>query len=106
LEFSLPRWQPFRAVYGWYFRHVLPRIGQLLVRNQQNAYHYLPDSVREFPEGRAMLSRLAQSGLTQCCEKRFTGGVATLYIGHKTAAEKTSVSVPATHSRPENVTSL
>ena len=28
LEFSMPAWQPFRAVYGWYFRRVLPRIGQ------------------------------------------------------------------------------
>ena len=30
LEFSTPRWQPFGAIYGWYFRHVLPRIGQLV----------------------------------------------------------------------------
>ena len=28
LEFSQPGWQPFRAIYGWYFRNVLPRIGQ------------------------------------------------------------------------------
>ncbi|MCA9202012.1 MAG: ubiquinone/menaquinone biosynthesis methyltransferase, partial [Planctomycetales bacterium] len=27
LEFSMPRWQPFRGLYGWYFRNVLPRVG-------------------------------------------------------------------------------
>src|SRR5690606_916915 len=30
LEFSLPQWQPMRSLYGWYFRRVLPRVGQLL----------------------------------------------------------------------------
>lgn len=37
LEFSMPRRQPLRAVYGWYFRHVLPRIGQWLARNRHGA---------------------------------------------------------------------
>ncbi len=29
LEFTTPRWQPLRGLYGWYFRNVLPKIGQL-----------------------------------------------------------------------------
>ncbi|HVT27402.1 MAG TPA: ubiquinone/menaquinone biosynthesis methyltransferase, partial [Lacipirellulaceae bacterium] len=29
LEFTTPTWQPFKSIYGWYFRHALPRIGQL-----------------------------------------------------------------------------
>lgn len=87
LEFSLPRLQPFRAFYGWYFRHVLPRLGQWLMRNQQNAYSYLPESVHEFPEGCAMLNRLEQAGLRGCREIRLTFGVATLYIGEKLASE-------------------
>lgn len=87
LEFSLPRLQPFRAVYGWYFRRVLPRLGQWLMRNHQNAYSYLPESVREFPEGQALLTRLERAGLRGCREIRFTFGVATLYIGEKSASE-------------------
>lgn len=86
LEFSLPRLQPFRALYGWYFRNILPRIGQFLMRNRQNAYNYLPQSVTEFPEGKAMLERLEQAGLRQCRETRFTLGVATLYVGQKPSA--------------------
>ncbi len=52
LEFSLPERQPIRGIYNWYFRNVLPRIGQALSRNRWSAYDYLPASVSEFPCGR------------------------------------------------------
>ncbi|HVC94281.1 MAG TPA: bifunctional demethylmenaquinone methyltransferase/2-methoxy-6-polyprenyl-1,4-benzoquinol methylase UbiE [Pirellulales bacterium] len=83
LEFSLPRWQPFRAVYGWYFRNVLPRIGQALARNRQEAYHYLPASVGEFPSGEALAERLRRAGLAEVVFVPLTLGVATLYVGTK-----------------------
>jgi demethylmenaquinone methyltransferase/2-methoxy-6-polyprenyl-1,4-benzoquinol methylase len=83
LEFSLPRWQPFRAVYGWYFRNVLPRIGQALARNRQEAYHYLPASVGEFPSGEALAERLRRAGLAEVVFFPLTLGVATLYVGTK-----------------------
>src|SRR4029078_9821239 len=37
LEFSLPGNRLFRAAYLWYFKHILPRLGQLLSRNSQQA---------------------------------------------------------------------
>ncbi len=83
LEFSMPRRQPMKAFYGWYFRNVLPRIGQWLTRNEHEAYSYLPDSVSEFPEGPALVSRMEEVGL---CDVRFhplTMGIATLYVGVK-----------------------
>jgi demethylmenaquinone methyltransferase/2-methoxy-6-polyprenyl-1,4-benzoquinol methylase len=83
LEFSLPRWQPFRAVYGWYFRRVLPRIGQALARNRQEAYHYLPASVGEFPSGEALAERMRRAGLREVVFFPLTLGVATLYVGTK-----------------------
>jgi len=83
LEFSLPRWQPFRGIYGWYFRRVLPRIGQLFARNKSEAYSYLPESVGEFPDGEALASRLREAGLINVWFKSFTFGVATLYVGEK-----------------------
>ena len=63
LEFSMPRRQPMKALYGWYFRHVLPRIGQWLARNDHEAYSYLPESVSEFPEGPALVARMEAAGL-------------------------------------------
>jgi demethylmenaquinone methyltransferase/2-methoxy-6-polyprenyl-1,4-benzoquinol methylase len=83
LEFTTPRRQPFKAAYGWYFRNVLPRIGQLLARNSFEAYNYLPESVGEFPQYEALAERMEAAGL---CNVRFhplTFGVATLYVGER-----------------------
>ncbi len=83
LEFSMPRWQPFRFLYGWYFRHVLPRIGQALARNRHDAYNYLPESVEEFPSGEALAQRMRAAGARQVSYYPLTLGVATLYVGTK-----------------------
>jgi demethylmenaquinone methyltransferase/2-methoxy-6-polyprenyl-1,4-benzoquinol methylase len=83
LEFSMPSWQPFKAVYGWYFRRVLPRIGQLFARNSSSAYSYLPQSVGEFPSGQALADKMLAAGLTSVKWHPLTLGIATLYIGVK-----------------------
>jgi demethylmenaquinone methyltransferase/2-methoxy-6-polyprenyl-1,4-benzoquinol methylase len=83
LEFSSPRWQPFRGMYLFYFRHVLPRIGQLLARNKSSAYSYLPASVGQFPDGQALADRMTSVGLSGVKFWPLTGGVATLYVGRK-----------------------
>ncbi len=86
LEFSSPQWQPLKAIYGWYFRHLLPRIGQLLARNRQAAYNYLPQSVEEFPQGEQLAQRFRVAGLVDVSFRRMTFGVATLYVGAKPQA--------------------
>lgn len=83
LEFSMPQWQPFKLIYGWYFRHVLPRIGQFFARNRHEAYNYLPTSVGEFPSGEELAARMRDAGLSEVKHHRLTLGVATLYIGVK-----------------------
>lgn len=83
LEFSSPRRQPFKGLYGWYFRRVLPRIGQLIARNRESAYSYLPASVGEFPQGEALVERLRRAGLSNIHFRRLTLGVATIYVGKK-----------------------
>ena len=83
LEFSMPTWQPFKSIYGFYFRHILPRIGQWLARNESSAYHYLPESVGEFPAGQQLADRMREAGLSDVRWVPLTFGVATLYIGRK-----------------------
>lgn len=83
LEFSMPTWQPFKSIYGFYFRHILPRIGQWLARNESSAYHYLPESVGEFPSGQQLADRMHEAGLSEVRWTPLTLGVATLYIGRK-----------------------
>ncbi len=83
LEFSMPRWQPLRGIYRWYFRNVLPKVGQALMRNQSAAYNYLPESVGEFPDGEALVKRMEAAGLHDVKYWPLTFGVATLYVGVK-----------------------
>jgi demethylmenaquinone methyltransferase/2-methoxy-6-polyprenyl-1,4-benzoquinol methylase len=83
LEFSLPRMQPWAFVYGLYFRHVLPRVGQWLARNREDAYEYLPASVGEFPAGEALVERIRRAGASEVAYYPLTLGVATLYVGTK-----------------------
>jgi len=81
LEFSLPTGWPLRTLYGWYFRHVLPRVGQALARNAEGAYNYLPASVGGFPQAEALAQRMRAAGLRSLRQHRFTLGIATLYVG-------------------------
>ncbi len=83
LEFSTPQWQPFKAIYGWYFRNVLPRIGQIFSGSGQEAYSYLPSSVGEFPQGDQLAERMRAAGLSDVTYQALTFGVATLYVGTK-----------------------
>jgi demethylmenaquinone methyltransferase / 2-methoxy-6-polyprenyl-1,4-benzoquinol methylase len=83
LEFGLPRSRLLRGLYGWYFRHVLPRIGQVLARNRQEAYNYLPTSVGEFPQREALAERMRGAGLRDVRYHVFTLGIAVLYVGVK-----------------------
>jgi demethylmenaquinone methyltransferase/2-methoxy-6-polyprenyl-1,4-benzoquinol methylase len=83
LEFSTPTQQPLKAIYGWYFRRVLPRVGKLFSRRSADAYAYLPESVGEFPQGEALLERMRAAGLTNLRRYPLTFGIATLYVGEK-----------------------
>ena len=83
LEFSTPRWQPLRGIYLFYFRHILPRIGQWFAKNSSDAYEYLPATVAQFPNGEALAERMRAVGLKNIKYWPLTFGIATLYIGRK-----------------------
>ena len=83
LEFSMPTSRPLGSLYAWYFHRVLPRIGQMLAKNHQSAYNYLPESVGQFPQGEALAARMRTAGLARVDFYRFTFGIATLYVGQK-----------------------
>lgn len=83
LEFSRPRGRLFGSLYRWYFRAVLPRIGQVFSRSPESAYRYLPESVMSFPDGEDLAARMRGHGLTDVRYYPFTLGIATLYVGVK-----------------------
>jgi demethylmenaquinone methyltransferase/2-methoxy-6-polyprenyl-1,4-benzoquinol methylase len=86
LEFSQPRHWLFGRAYRFYFSHILPWVGQMLSRSKDNAYRYLPASVMQFPDGAALAERLRGHGLSDVSWYPFTFGIATLYVGTRTAS--------------------
>ena len=72
-------------MYRFYFRWVLPAIGQVVSRSKESAYNYLPASVMEFPDGEELADRLRGHGLVDVKWYPFTFGIATLYVGTKRA---------------------
>ncbi len=82
LEFSRPRHSPFKQLYLFYFRSILPLIGRTISKNNE-AYKYLPDTVMKFPDGNDFLSILNKVGFSNCQEERLTFGIASIYTGVK-----------------------
>jgi len=80
LEFALPRLRPLRALYLFYFRHLLPGIGRLL-SPRGAAYSYLPESVLQFPQRRDFLDRMAAAGFTALAWEDLAAGAVCLYRG-------------------------
>jgi demethylmenaquinone methyltransferase/2-methoxy-6-polyprenyl-1,4-benzoquinol methylase len=82
LEFSRPRRFPFRQVYNFYFKNVLPRIGRM-VSNDKAAYTYLPESVEAFPDGDDFVRILKDTGFKDTACKPLTLGISSIYTGRK-----------------------
>ena len=82
LEFSKPRYFPFRQLYRFYFFHILPRIGGL-VSKDASAYAYLPESVMAFPDDHDFLAILQKTGFSSWKQHRLTMGIATIYMAYK-----------------------
>jgi demethylmenaquinone methyltransferase/2-methoxy-6-polyprenyl-1,4-benzoquinol methylase len=82
LEFSRPKVFPFKQIYFFYFKTILPLIGRLVSKHNE-AYTYLPDTVMNFPDGEKFLEILRKVGFSEVNEERLTFGIATVYEGRK-----------------------
>jgi demethylmenaquinone methyltransferase/2-methoxy-6-polyprenyl-1,4-benzoquinol methylase len=80
LEFSLPRNAVVRTFYLWYFRNVLPWLGNAVARNKSDAYSYLNKSVEEFPSGVALAAIVKAAGFDRIEQVPLTFGIATLSV--------------------------
>jgi demethylmenaquinone methyltransferase/2-methoxy-6-polyprenyl-1,4-benzoquinol methylase len=82
LEFSSPRKFPFKNIYNFYFKAILPKIGRLISKDS-SAYTYLPESVQAFPDGEEFIGILKDVGYTNTLCKTQTFGISTIYVGQK-----------------------
>ncbi len=80
LEFSQPPSRAFAALYDFYSRAILPRLGGL-ISGSPDAYQYLPSSVRKFPGAEELAARMRAAQFQNVRFERFTFGIVALHIG-------------------------
>jgi len=82
LEFSRPSNAIFAALYAFYSRRILPRIGGAL-SGSPDAYRYLPESVRKFPRAPELAEEMRRVGFQDVGYELLTGGIVALHLAVK-----------------------
>lgn len=80
LEFTQPPNKAFASAYNWYSRRVLPVVGGA-ISGAPEAYRYLPESVRKFPDAPELARMMLDSGFARVDWEYLTFGIAALHIG-------------------------
>ena len=81
-EFSSPTWTPFRRIYTNYLMRALPAIAKKTSSNP-DAYIYLAESIRAWPDQKALAARIADVGWTQIGWRNLTFGVVAVHMAVK-----------------------
>ncbi|MBF0341817.1 MAG: bifunctional demethylmenaquinone methyltransferase/2-methoxy-6-polyprenyl-1,4-benzoquinol methylase UbiE [Magnetococcales bacterium] len=82
LEFSRVALPFLRPLYETYSFKVLPEIGQWVAKDRE-AYQYLVESIRRFPDQETFSAMLQEAGLFQVRHHNLTGGIAAVHTGYK-----------------------
>ena len=82
VEFSTPVFPPFRAVYMNYLMRAPPRIATSVSSNP-DAYVYLAESIREWPDQWALKGIIEANGWERCTITNLTGGIAAIHLARK-----------------------
>ncbi|MFF0746429.1 demethylmenaquinone methyltransferase [Streptomyces sp. NPDC004111] len=79
-EFSHPTWTPFRTVYTEYLMRALPPVATAVSSNP-DAYVYLAESIRAWPDQAGLAARLQGAGWSKVGWRNLTGGVVAMHRG-------------------------
>ncbi|MFC0600633.1 demethylmenaquinone methyltransferase [Streptomyces palmae] len=81
-EFSRPTWAPFRTVYTEYLMRALPPVARAVSSNP-DAYVYLAESIRAWPDQAGLAARLQRAGWSGVAWRNLTGGIVAMHRGTK-----------------------
>jgi demethylmenaquinone methyltransferase / 2-methoxy-6-polyprenyl-1,4-benzoquinol methylase len=81
LEITTPRRPPLSTFYSVWFDRVVPLIGRLT--GEEEAYAYLPSSVRRFPGPEGLAAAMQRAGLSEIRWILTAGGIIALHVGTK-----------------------
>ena len=93
-EFSHPTWAPFRTVYTEYLMRALPPVARAVSSNP-DAYVYLAESIRAWPDQPALAERLQKAGWSKVAWRNLTGGIVALHRGRQGGRPSGPSSCPA-----------
>ena len=82
LEFSHVPNPALKKSYDLYSFNVIPRLGQLIA-GDRDAYQYLVESIRKFPDQERFAEMLRQAGLENVKYRNLSMGIAALHSGWK-----------------------
>jgi demethylmenaquinone methyltransferase/2-methoxy-6-polyprenyl-1,4-benzoquinol methylase len=82
LEFSRTRWPGFATLYDGYARHLVPRIGRAVAKDE-DSYRYLVESIERFPDMPAFAGMIAKAGFTNVGAQPILGGLVSIHSGWK-----------------------
>lgn len=82
LEFSKPRIPFMRSLYNFYMKIVTPNMGKLFSKNR-DAYKYLDESIKKFPEGKDFKIILDNLEYKKTYYKPLSLGICSIYCGEK-----------------------
>src|SRR5581483_7293144 len=77
-EFSTPTNRLFGTVYKEYLMQALPRVARAVASNPE-AYVYLAESIRAWPDQAELARRIERAGWSQVRWRNLTGGIVTLH---------------------------
>jgi demethylmenaquinone methyltransferase/2-methoxy-6-polyprenyl-1,4-benzoquinol methylase len=81
-EFSRPVFAPFRFVYLNYLMRALPWIARKVSSNPE-AYVYLAESIRAWPEQHELARTIAGAGWVDVRYRNLTGGIVALHLAER-----------------------
>ncbi|MET0338482.1 MAG: class I SAM-dependent methyltransferase [Caulobacter sp.] len=82
LEFSRPTTEALQKAYDTYSFKVIPQVGEWVAKDR-DAYQYLVESIRRFPDQRTFAGMMETAGFGRVTVTNFIGGVAALHQGWK-----------------------
>jgi demethylmenaquinone methyltransferase/2-methoxy-6-polyprenyl-1,4-benzoquinol methylase len=82
LEFSTPPNALLAGLYAFYSRNILPAIGGA-ISGSKDAYTYLPESVRKFPDADGLANQMREAGFVNVRFERMTAGIVALHLGDR-----------------------
>jgi demethylmenaquinone methyltransferase / 2-methoxy-6-polyprenyl-1,4-benzoquinol methylase len=77
-EFSHPVWAPWRTLYVEYLMRALPAVARAVSSNP-DAYVYLAESIRAWPDQRDLAAAVAAAGWSDVAWRNLSGGVVALH---------------------------